>query len=52
MLKIPKEYERNTSSAKFTVIYRQVYTASLPDISAGYCQRAVVDGSGIIRTQM
>jgi len=34
------------------LISRQVYPASLPDVSAGYCQRALVDESGMIRTQM
>jgi hypothetical protein len=48
----PHECERGTSSAKFTFISRQVSPASLPVVSAGYCQRAVMDESGIIRTQM
>jgi hypothetical protein len=43
---------RDTSPAKFAVISRKVSLASLADISAGYCQIALVDGSGIIRTQM
>jgi hypothetical protein len=30
----------------------QVSPALLPDVSVGYCQRAVVDKSGMIRTQM
>jgi hypothetical protein len=44
--------KRDHSSAKFTAISRQVSPASPPDVSAGNCQRALVDESGIIRTQM
>jgi hypothetical protein len=51
MLKNPAEYE-DTSSAKFTSFSGQVSTASLPDASAGYCKRALVDELGMIRTQM
>jgi hypothetical protein len=35
-----------------TGICCQVSPALLPDISAGNCQRALMDESGIIRTQM
>jgi hypothetical protein len=33
-------------------IPHQVFPALLPDVSAGYCQGAVVDESGMIRTQV
>jgi hypothetical protein len=52
MLKIPAEYERDTSSAKFTAISYQISPASTLDASAGFCQRALVDELGMIRTQM
>jgi len=52
MLKNPAEYERDILSAKFTVISRQVSPDSLLGVSAGICQRALVDESGMIRTQM
>jgi hypothetical protein len=52
MLKNPAEYDRNTSSAKLTTISHQVSPVLLPDVSAGYCLRALVDESGMIRTQM
>jgi hypothetical protein len=52
MLKFPAEYDRDTSSAKFRAISRQIYFPLLPVVSAGYCQRALVDESGTIRTQM
>jgi hypothetical protein len=45
MLKTLAEYERNTSLEKFMAISRQVSSASLPGVSAGYCQRALVDES-------
>jgi hypothetical protein len=48
MLKIPAENYRNTSAAKLPNISRQVSTASLPDVSAGYCQIALVDDLGMI----
>jgi hypothetical protein len=51
MLKNSPEYERDTSSEKFTAISRQVPPASLLGVSAGYCQRALVDESGMFRTQ-
>jgi hypothetical protein len=40
------EYERIASLAKFAVISHQLSPASLPGVSAGYCQRALVDESG------
>jgi hypothetical protein len=52
MLKDPTEYERHISSAKFTAIFRQDSPASITGVSAGNCQRALVDESGIIITQM
>jgi hypothetical protein len=52
MLKNTAEYERDSSSAKFTAIFRHVFPALLPDVSADYCRRALVDESGMIRTQM
>jgi hypothetical protein len=52
MLKIHAEYDRDTSSAKFRAISRQIYFPSLPVVSAGYCQRTLVDESGTTRTQM
>jgi hypothetical protein len=51
MLKNPAEYERDISLAKFTTSL-QVYPDSLLGVSVGICQRAVVDESGVIRTQM
>jgi hypothetical protein len=33
-------------------ISRQVSPALILGVSAGYCQRALVDGTGMIRTQM
>jgi hypothetical protein len=44
-----KEILRKQNSQPFL---RQVSPASLPNISAGYCQRAVVDELGKSRTQM
>jgi hypothetical protein len=52
MLKNPAEYERDISLAKFTATSLQVSPDSLLGVSAGICQRAVVDESGVIRTQM
>jgi hypothetical protein len=52
MLKIPAEYDSDTSSAKFTDISHQISPASLLDVWAGYCQTALVSESGMIRTQM
>jgi hypothetical protein len=50
-VKTPAEYEKDALSAKFMAISRQVYTASLPGVSAGYCQRALVDELRMIKTQ-
>jgi hypothetical protein len=52
MLKNPAEYERDTSSAKFTDISSQFLPASLLDVSAGICHKTVVDETGIIRPEM
>jgi hypothetical protein len=52
MLKIPAKYEKNTASTKFTPVSRQISPALRPDVSAGYCQRTLVDKSVMIRTQM
>jgi hypothetical protein len=51
MLMFPEEYDKDTSSAKSTDSSRQLFRASLLDISTGICQRALVDESGMIRTQ-
>jgi hypothetical protein len=37
--------------AKFTAISREVYPDLLVGVSAGICQRALADESGMIRTQ-
>jgi hypothetical protein len=52
MLKIPAEYDRDTSPAKLTDISRKVLPASLLGVSADICQRALAHESGMIRTQM
>jgi hypothetical protein len=52
MLKNPAEYERHISSAKITAISSQVSLDLLLSISAGLCQRALLDESRMIRTQM
>jgi hypothetical protein len=54
ILKNPAEDERDTSSVKLKAIFRQVPHTSLltVSISAGIFQRALVDESGMIRTQM
>jgi hypothetical protein len=52
MLKNPAQYESDTSWTKFTVISRQVSPVSALGVSAGYCQRAMLDELGVIRTQM
>jgi hypothetical protein len=52
MLKNPVENERNISSAKFAAISCQDSPESLIGTSVGICQRALVDESGMIRTQM
>jgi hypothetical protein len=51
MLKIPAEYDRDTSPVKFKDISRQLL-ASLLGVSAVICDRALVDESGMIRTQL
>jgi hypothetical protein len=43
---------RYNSPAKLTDVCRLVSPCFLPSVSAGICQRAVVDESGMIRTQM
>jgi hypothetical protein len=48
MIKIPAEYEREISSAKFTAMSRQVSPDSQLGISVGICQRALVDESGFL----
>jgi hypothetical protein len=50
-VKIPAEYDRSTSSAKFQDISRQP-PASLLGVCDGICQTALVDESGKIRTEM
>jgi hypothetical protein len=52
MSKIPAEYERDISSAKFAAISRQVCPDSLLSVSAGIWQRDLVNESGMIKTQM
>jgi hypothetical protein len=52
MLKNSAEYERDTSSAKFTAISSQVSPDSVLGVLAGTCQKALVDETEIIRTQM
>jgi hypothetical protein len=51
MLKIPAEYGRDTLSAKFKDISRQLPDL-LQSVSASICQRALVDEVGMIRIQM
>jgi hypothetical protein len=52
MLKEPNRYERYTSEEKFTASSRQVSPASLLVVSAVNCQTALMDKSGMVRTQM
>jgi hypothetical protein len=52
MLKNSADYEKYTSFAKFTSISRQISSASVLGVSAGYCQRALVDESGMIGTRI
>jgi hypothetical protein len=52
MLKIRVEYDRDTSPAKLTDISAKFHYSSLIIVSAGICQRALVDDSRMIRTQM
>jgi hypothetical protein len=51
MLKIPAEYDRDTSSAKLTDFFAKFLPASLlgAAAAAGVCQRTLVDKSGMIR---
>jgi hypothetical protein len=51
-VKEPYSMKTETSWAKFTDISRQISAASHIGVSAGYCQRALVDESGMIITQM
>jgi hypothetical protein len=52
-VKKPEKYERDsTLPAKFATISCQVSPDLLLRVSAGTCQKALVDESGIIRTQM
>jgi len=52
MLKIPAEYDRDTSPAKLAHFLAKFPPASLLGVSVGIYQRALVDESGMIRTQM
>jgi hypothetical protein len=52
MLKNPAKYERDISSAKFTATSRQDSPHSLLSVSADNCQGALVDESGMVRSQM
>jgi hypothetical protein len=49
MLKNPEKYESDILSAKLTAISRQVSLDLLLGVSAGTCQRALVDVSEMIR---
>jgi hypothetical protein len=51
MLKNTAEFQRDTLWEKFTAISLQVSSAPLSGVSAGYCQRVLVDDSGMIRNQ-
>jgi hypothetical protein len=52
MLIIPEEYDRDTSPINERAFLAKLLPASLLDVSAGIFQRALMDESGIIRTQM
>jgi hypothetical protein len=52
MLKIPAECNRNASSAKLKDIFAKILPASLLDVSAGIFQWALVDESGMVKTQI
>jgi hypothetical protein len=52
VLKNLAENERDISSAKSTANSRQVSPALLVGVSVVYCQRALVDESGMMRTHM
>jgi hypothetical protein len=51
-VKDPYRYEQKEPRRKSSAISRQVSSASLLGTSAGYCQRALVVESGMIRTQI
>jgi hypothetical protein len=51
-VKNPEKYERYILSAKFDVLSRQVSPDLLLGVSASICQRALVDESGMIITQI
>jgi hypothetical protein len=44
--------KRDTSQAKFMAISHHVSPALLSDVSADYCQTALAEESGMIRTQV
>jgi hypothetical protein len=52
MLKNPTGMKRDTSWAKFMAVFHQLSPALLQDVSACYCQTALVHESGMIRIQM
>jgi hypothetical protein len=52
MLKIPAEYGRDTSLAKFTDIFAKFLLLRLLGVLAGIGQRAMVDDSGMTVTQV
>jgi hypothetical protein len=52
MLKNPAGMKRDACRQKFTTISCQVSPASLLGVSGGYCQKALVDASGMTGTQM
>jgi hypothetical protein len=52
MLKIPEEYDTYTSLGNLSTFLAKFLPASLLGASAGICQKALVDESGMIRTQM
>jgi hypothetical protein len=50
MLNNPTGIKGILCKQKFTAISHRVSPASLSDVSAGYCQRYLVDESGLIGT--
>jgi hypothetical protein len=52
MLKNPAEYERMLRRQNSAAIISQVSPDSILGVSAGICQRALMDESGMIRTQV
>jgi hypothetical protein len=52
MLKIPAEYDTDTSPEKLTEFIVNFLPASLLGVSAGICQRSLVDETGMFKTQM